>query len=358
VRGGHDDALEPLGTHGVGGDLGDEGGVDSTREADDDVGEAVLAHVVANAEGEGRVDLGVLAEAVGEGAGRDLGAGGERHVADEHPRFELRRAGDRLAVGGDDDALAVEDQLVLAAHGVAEGERDPVGAGSLGQHRLPGGCLAAGVGRARRVDDQPRTRGGLVGLGRARDPDVLADRQADRDARDIDHQRLGARLEVAALVEDGVVREMALAVDGRDPAAGADRERVVGGRGNRVDDRVARAVLGAVDAFREADEGGDALGLGCDVPERLADRLEEVGAQHQVLGRVAREAQLRQDHELGSGLAGARDRLGGEARVAVDVADGRVDLGECQAQCVGLRHGPSMAAPTATLRRREVPARR
>ena len=166
VGGGHDDALQALGADGVGGDLGDQRGVDAAREADDDVGEAVLADVVAHAEGEGGVDLGVLVEAVGDRSGGGLGSRGQRHVADEHLGVELRRAGDGLALGRDDDALAVEDQLVLAADRVAEGEGDAVGLGALGDHRLAGGALAARVGRARRVDDQARAGGRLVGLGR------------------------------------------------------------------------------------------------------------------------------------------------------------------------------------------------
>ncbi len=92
--------------------------------------------------------------------------------------------------------------------------------------------------------------------GRARLPDVLADADADRDAVELEDRRLGARLEVALLVEDAVVRQVHLAVDGHDLAV---REH-----GRRVVD-----VLGAL---REAHQGDDALRLRGELVERVARR--------------------------------------------------------------------------------------
>ncbi len=54
----HRHAVHVLGAERVGGDARDERRVDATRQADDDVGEAVLADVVAGAEHERLVDLG------------------------------------------------------------------------------------------------------------------------------------------------------------------------------------------------------------------------------------------------------------------------------------------------------------
>ena len=79
--------------------------------------------------------------------------------------------------------MAVEDELVLAADQVAEGEVGTVGACPFGEHRFPLAALAAVVRRTRGVGDQARARRGLDRGRRARRPDVLADRQSDAAAR-------------------------------------------------------------------------------------------------------------------------------------------------------------------------------
>ena len=54
--------------------------------------------------------------------------GRQHQIADQELGRELRRPRERLAVGADNDTGPVEDQLVLAAHHVAEREGRPVGA--------------------------------------------------------------------------------------------------------------------------------------------------------------------------------------------------------------------------------------
>ncbi len=125
-----------------------------------------------------------------------------------------------------------------------------------------------------------------------------------------------AGLEVALLVEDAVVRQPVLAVERLHLAVGHDRERVVD----------------VLDALGRADERDDALGLARDVERRLARRLEEVLLEQQVLRRVAGDRELGEEHELGALVAGARDPLADLARVALEVADAGVDLGERDAQ--------------------------
>ena len=93
-------------------------------------------------------------------------------------------------------------------------------------------------------------------------PDVLADGEPDADAVDLDQRRLGAGLEVALLVEDAVVRQVHLAVDGRD--------RAVGEHGGGVVD--------VVGALGEADERDDPLRRGGELLERRAGGVEEVAA--------------------------------------------------------------------------------
>ena len=65
-----------------------------------------------------------------------------------------------------------------------------------------------------------------VGRRRAGLPHVLADRQADERVAELEQQQVARRREVAVLVEDAVVRQEALAVDGLHLAVGADRAGV------------------------------------------------------------------------------------------------------------------------------------
>ena len=71
---------------------------------------------------------------------------------------------------------------------------------------------------------------------------------------------------------------------------------------------------------------------GCQLLDRTPICLGEVALQVEVLGRVAGDAELGEDHQLGTLPAGAGDPLGDLRRVGVDVADRRVDL------CQGYTH--------------------
>jgi len=69
-----------------------------------------------------------------------------------------------------------------------------------------------------------------------------------------------------------------------------------------------------------------------EVGDRLADGVEEVLLQQQVLGWIAADGELGEQHQLGAGVARLRDPLGDLGGVAFEVADGGVDLGERQAE--------------------------
>ena len=205
----------------------------------------------------------------------------------------------------DQQRVAVEDQLVLAADEVAERDGGQVVAGALDQHPLALDALARVVRGRGRVEDQHRAGERLVGGRRAGRPDVLADRQAEARAAEVEHRAALADLEVALLVEHAVVREHGLAVDGLELAVGEHRERVVD----------------VVGALREADERDDPLGLARQLVDRLADGVEEVLLQQQVLGRIAADGELGEQHQLGAGVARLRDPLGDLGGVAFEVAD-------------------------------------
>ncbi len=147
-------------------------------------------------------------QAVGEQQPVGVVAAGGRQVEVQHQQvlLELRRTGQHLAVRGDHDRVAVEDQLVLAADHVHVGER-AAGLGGPAPHQLqPGVVLVPLVRRA--VDHQQQAGLGLAGGGHpaAVLPDVLADRQRDVHPVHPHHRQLVAGDEPAVLVEHAVVR--------------------------------------------------------------------------------------------------------------------------------------------------------
>src|SRR5204862_6310531 len=139
--------------------------------------------------------------------------------------------------------------------------------------------LADVEGRGGEVHDQLRPGQREIGGGRARLPDVLADRGADEDAAATEEEKVAAGGEVAVLVEDAVVREVVLAVH---PAQRSVREHAAGVREVALED-------GA------ADEGRDPLRRGDDLVERGPGRLDEPWPQEQVLGWIAGDGELRED---------------------------------------------------------------
>ena len=98
-----------------------------------------------------------------------------------------------------------------------------------------------------------------------------------------------------------------------------------------VVDRVHGHLVPRLGALGKPDQGDDALDLGGQGHERLADGVEEVVAEQQVLGRIAREAELGQHDQVGSAVAGALDLPRDQALVALDVAHRGIDLRQGEA---------------------------
>ena len=116
---------------------------------------------------------------------------------------------------------AVEHQLVLPADLVDVDQRQAALGDARDRDVEPHVVLVAPVGRAVRHDQDLG-----AGLGQALDhvlgrptPDVLADRDADPHAAEIDRAGHRPRREHALLVEHAVVRQIDLEAHGRDRAA-------------------------------------------------------------------------------------------------------------------------------------------
>ncbi len=169
------------------------------------------------------------------------------------------------------------------------------------------------------------------GLGH---PDVLADGDRAALASDRHQQVARARLEVALLVEDAVVRQQTLVVDRLDRAVAHQRRSV------------AETAVGAVN---EPDERGDLRRSG-ELAQRVEGTVHEVRPREQVLRRIAGKRELGQDHEVGP--HGGGDRGETSVEIALDVPHGGVDLCECDA------HAPSLSSRRRAFRDRARPARR
>ena len=303
------DAVHAVGAEGVDGQRGDQRRVDAAGEAEDDRRHAVLVDEVAQPQHQGPPDLLAVAQRlddrrrarlerrhrlVGEQvpghrqrADPALGAVGRRRVEGEvdgqQVLDELRCAGEQLAVGGDDQRVAVEDQLVLPADLVAVEDRRLRLGGPPADQRQPqvvlGPLVRRGVGGADEVDahlpgDAART---------ALDPEVLADGQRDVDAVQPDDRQLGARHEVPGLVEDAVVGQVPLVVAGDDLAAVEQGGGVARGAAPRV------GVPGPVVVRRRLVDRGGPAALGVrEVADDDGDLAQAVVGQRRPRGRRGR----------------------------------------------------------------------
>ena len=160
-------------------------------------------------------------------------------VDDEQLLLEAGGARDHLAFVVEHDRVAVEDQLVLPADRVAERDEARVVARAHLQHLLALAVLADVERRRGDVRDQLRAGEREIGRRRSRLPDVLADRRADEHVAEAQQEQVVARREVAVLVEDAVVRQVALAVDAAHLAVREHEARVVeiGVEVRRADER-------------------------------------------------------------------------------------------------------------------------
>ncbi len=142
-------------------------------------------------------------------------------------------------------------------------------------------------------------------------PAVLADQQAGRDAVDVDDAGRLPGVEIALLVEHGVVGKPLLAVDRDDPTVAQHGQRVV---------------ASARGEFGKAHDDGAAAHLARKRRELARAGVEERRPQHQVLGRVPAQRKLRRDDQPRAGTLafghGRQDR----PRIAGKVADDLIQL--------------------------------
>ena len=161
-------------------------------------------------------------------------------------------------------------------------------------------------------DDELRSRVTRCCRG-AGTPDVLANDDAHSNAVDVDDARLTARVEVALLVENGVIRKATLAIARSYVAIAQHRDRVVASVRRKL---------------RKADQDSDAPNERGEARQFVGARGKKCRTQQQILRRVATQRELRGDQQLRP----AAPRLGGSLedarRIAGEIADHLVELSD------------------------------
>ncbi len=333
----HHDGVHALRPQRVGGDGRGERRIDATGKADHHRREAGLVHVVAQAQHHRPVDRLDVAQLRCDGAGRDLPAFlaarelHRRHLLGEGGELHFQRT-----IRAQREGAAVVDDLVLAADLVE------IDKGQAALDHTPDAELHAHVGLAdlvgRGVGHQQDLAAGLGdALHDVGGPHVLADRHAEAHAAEHQRPRHRARRKHALVVEHAVVRQVDLEAPA-DDLASVERD----------DGVVEPAVL----VPRRGDEQRRAAvrRIGAQRLDRLVAAPLEGGLQHQVLGKVAGQHQLGEQHEIGALRLGLGARGPHPGEVAGDVADLGIELGEAHLEGVG-HCAASVAEPAAAITR-------
>ena len=82
--------------------------------------------------------------------------------------------------------------------------------------------------------------------------------------------------------------------------------------------------------MRRADEDSRASCLARDLLHGFLRRTDEPGAEQEVLGRVAGHRELREDDEVCGVALRLCESLEDQLAVPLEIADDRIDLGECE----------------------------
>ena len=300
-------------------DCGRQRRVDSAGHPDDDLVETLLAHVVVGAEHDRGVDLGRALERLRDarsdwcpGCRRGCAVRADlRHdeleslsalsfmpdllqrpvdrrchvdIADEQLLLEGGGSSEKATVRVEDHAVAVEHELVLPADRVDPGHECSIVGRPSADHRLSRRALSVVVRRTVDVDEHLRT---VMGFPRHRargEPAVFAYGQPDPNPVQLDDRAGVAGLEVALLVEDAVVRQEDLVIDGRDLAVVQERGGV-------------EEITVLVD---KPDHGGDVRGGPGDHAELREVVADECRLEDEVLGRIAGDRQLRKADDVGA----------------------------------------------------------
>ena len=211
---------------------------------------------------------------------------------------------DHLAGLVHDQAVPVEDQLILASDHVRIGDDHAVIPGPGGQHLLTKPALAHVEGGGVDVHDQFSASGRLSAGRSLRQPDVFTNVHPHRRTVQ-DHKRdAPARVKIAALIEHAIVRQIPLTIGGHQPAIGDDGRRIVQlVPAGWHDHRMVRPQLGDPALSHIPDHGRHALTMADHLLKPPGVVLEEARLQEQILRRIACDGEFGERHQVRLGPA-------------------------------------------------------
>ena len=225
--------------------------------------------------------------------------------------FELRRPEDELPVTVHDQGAAVEHQFILAADQVDVNNGDIVVRGAPAQQFPAHGGLVGVVRRGVDIDQQFRPclrRFPCVVFG----PQVLTHAQRDLEVGRFNQVQVRPLGKIALFVEYPVIGQVPF---------------VVGGDDLPVPDQAAGVIQALSGCQRVAEDHVYAPRCAQYPLQGLFYLHVEMGAQQQVLRRVAGQGQFRENYGIGAGrVPGPGDVFKHQFRIAVHVSDTRVYL--------------------------------
>ena len=149
--------------------------VDTARQAEHTAREAILGDVVADAEYQRVVDLGLVSAGQRMMRATQADALGSALKSQRQQVFdEGRRLGTQRTIGIEREGAAVEHQFVLATDGIHIGHRHAAGQGCRAYRRQTFRRLAQVIGRGVDIAHEFGAGGARLG-GASRCPDVFAD---------------------------------------------------------------------------------------------------------------------------------------------------------------------------------------
>ena len=314
----HHDGAHLVGAQRIDGNGQGQGGIDAARHADQHAREAVLADIVAHAQHQRLVHLRFRRQRRGQGL---------RHGRGAVERDELQVFREMAQLGADragrihDKRVAVEDQLILAAHQVGVDEGHALRA-DVAAHGVIAQVLLVHVIR-RAVRHQQHLRAGRAGThGGVLEPRVFADIDAETHALHAKDERLVGRGEVALFIENSRVRQVVLAVGAQHFA--------VQQHGGGIVAHALFILQGQAHHHVQILELGQ---VGSQPGKRLLGFCVECIAQQQVLGWIADQRQFRREHDIGARFKGAAGKVEDLGTVAGQIADRTIHLSNCDFDC-------------------------
>ena len=236
-------------------------------------------------------------------------------VHDQEVFFECFRPGDELPPLIQDHRAAVEDQFILSSHQVDIGHEGRIVPSPRRKHPLAKIPLPRMKRGRRDIHDERGASLETLGSSRIpRVPDIFTDVHPDHRPLRFENHKLLPPLEIPILIKDPVVGEVNFVID-------SGQFAILENGGGIVD---------IVLHIGKPDDGGDIPGGLGHLLQSLQVILDKGAIQQEVFGRITRQGQLREGHQIGPPFPGLFDSLDDFPGIPPQISHGDVHLGEGQ----------------------------